>query len=334
MDRRETNPDWYRDESAASALADTKASIDYIQAIDPPSPPDTANGPDGESSKNLITPILTPRFAPSCTRTLLSSLGALAHETSLPIQTHISENLSEIALVRELFPSHDSYAHVYDAHNLLTPRTVLAHAVHLSASEKALIARRGAKVSHCPVSNTALSSGCCRVRELLDAGIEVGLGTDFSGGYSASVLVAAREAGGVARVLVGLGVVDERARLGVEECLYLGTVGGAKCLGLGGRVGRFEVGMEWDAQEVDLGAGVGESGGKEGEGVGVKEGEAGKEGMEGEGRKMGENVGQQGPVDLWGKESWEERVAKWFYCGDERNTRKVWVRGRLVHERV
>lgn len=138
-------------------------------------------------------------------------------------------------------------------------------------------------------------------------GIEVGLGTDMSGGYSGSVLVAAREASGVARGLVGLGLADERARLSVQECLYLATVGGARCLGLGGRVGGFEVGMEWDAQEVDLGEGVGES---------------------------GEAVGMGGPVDLWGRESWDERVAKWFFCGDERNTRKVWVRGRLVHERV
>ena len=195
--------------------------------------------------------------------------------------------------------------------------------MHLSPAETALIAARGAKVAHCPGSNAALASGCCRVRELLDAGISVGLGTDMSGGSTPSMLVAAREAAATARQLVGLGLQAERARLSVQECLYLATVGGAACLGLEGRVGAFEVGMEWDAQEVDVGAVAGAGGGKEGEGLG-----------EGGARARGVSLGEGGPVDLWGGEGWDERVAKWFYCGDERNTRKVWVRGRLVHERV
>ncbi|MCJ1300444.1 hypothetical protein MMC08_003241 [Hypocenomyce scalaris] len=307
MDRPVINPPWYRDASAAAALADTLATIAHIHAIDPPAPPT-------HPPTNLITPILTPRFAPSCTPSLLRSLAALATSADLPIQTHLAENPGELALVRDLFPDQASYAHVYDAHGLLTPKTLLAHAIHLSAAERALLAARGCKVAHCPVSNTALGSGCCRVRELLDAGIDVGLGTDMSGGYSPSILVAARAAAGVARTLVGLGLQGEGAGLGVEECLYLATVGGAKCLGLEGRVGVFDVGCEWDAQLVELGEVVGEAGVKEGEGAG--------------------NVGGWGPVDLWGTEGWEEKVAKWFYCGDERNTRKVWVRGRLVHERV
>lgn len=81
----------------------------------------------------------------------------------------------------------------------------------------------------------------------------------------------------------------------------MATRGGAKALGLEERVGGFEVGMEWDAQFVDLGAEVGEDG-----------------------------VGGRGGVALWGGEGWEERMAKWVFCGDERNTRAVWVGGRLV----
>lgn len=308
------NPEYLRDESPQQAIEDTKATIAHIGSIDP----DCA----------LITPIITPRFVLSCSSPLLSDLGALAKENDLPIQTHLSENTSEIALVRKLFPSHESYSHVYDTHGLLTPKTVLAHCVHLSPPERTLLKERGSKVSHCPVSNTSLSSGLCPVRELLDEGIEVGLGTDVSGGYSASILVAAREAAMVSRTLAAVTAEEtgpdekgeqgreaakhstsakDRKKLSVEECLYLATMGGAKCLGLEGKVGGFEVGMQWDAQLVELDDAAG----------------GGDEGVSGD----------TGPVELWGEETWGEKVAKWLFCGDDRNTKKVFVGGRLVHER-
>ena len=287
------HPDYYKDASPASAIEDTKATIAHCDELDP--------------KRKLVCPILTPRFAPSCTSELLSGLGALHQDTKLPIQTHLSENLPELALVREIFPNHSSYTAVYDAHNLLTPRTVLAHAIHLSPEERSLIKSCGASVSHCPISNTYLASGICPVRELLDEGITVGLGTDVSGGWSPSVLHAAREAAGVSRLRTAFCPPElkeaekERLKLGVEEVLWMATRGGAKALGLESRVGGFEVGMEWDAQLVDLGATVEEN-----------------------------SSGGGGGVGLWGGETWEERIAKWVFCGDERNTKAVWVEGRLV----
>jgi len=90
--------------------------------------------------------------------------------------------------------------------------------------------------------------------------------------------------------------------LSIEEVLYLGTRGGAKVVGLADKIGGFEVGMEWDAQLIGLGN------------VGVEEGD-------------------MGAVDIFGWENWDERVAKWVFNGDDRNTLAVWVKGRLVHER-
>lgn len=291
------HPSYYKDASPSAAVADTRATIEHIASIDP--------------LNSLVTPIITPRFAPSCTASLLSELGALHKETNYPIQTHVSENPSEIALVAKLFPDCVSYADVYDTHGLLTPRTVLAHGVHLTPDERILIKQRRSKVSHCPVSNTSISSGLCPVRTLLDDGIDVGLGTDVSGGYSASILVAAREAAMVSRTIAALTPEDEdkdRQKMSVEECLYLATKGGAKCLGLESKVGAFEVGMRWDAQMVQLASADEDAG----------------EGMPTE---------DEGLVELWGGETWDEKLAKWMFCGDDRNTKKVWVNGRLVHER-
>ncbi|TVY22068.1 putative guanine deaminase, partial [Lachnellula hyalina] len=233
---------------------------------------------------------------------LMHGLGALHRATDLPIQTHISENKSEIALVAELFPESKHYTGVYDDHGLLTSKTVLAHAVHLGEDEVRLIVERKAKVSHCPASNSAITSGAARVRWLLDRGVEVGLGTDMSGGYSPSILEAVRQACLVSRHVAMGG--DDEAKLIIEEVLYLGTKGGARVLGLDGTIGGFEVGLEWDAQLIGLGS-VNEDGDMEGDGA----------------------------VDIFGWESWEEKVAKWVYNGDDRNTLAVWVKGRLVHER-
>ncbi|RYP29464.1 hypothetical protein DL767_006733 [Monosporascus sp. MG133] len=302
MDRM--GPDYYLDETAGEALAASRASIEHIREIDP--------------GFALVSPILTPRFAPACSDGVLAGLGQLQRETGLPVQTHISENRGEVGLVRELFPRSRHYTAVYDEHGLLGPRTILAHAVHLGDDEADMIAARGAKIAHCPCSNSAITSGEARVRWLLDKGIAVGLGTDMSGGYSPSVLEAARLATLVSNHLAMDGErrggddasepgERERAKLSVEDVLYLATRGGAEVVGLQDRIGGFRVGMEWDAQLVSLGA-VGDD---------VAE----------------DDMQDYGNVDVFGWESWDERVAKWVYNGDDRNTRMVWVRGRLVHER-
>lgn len=284
-------PEYYRDESPAASLAATIETVEYIKSIDP--------------SYALVSPIVTPRFAPSCSSSLLHKLGHFAQEQNLPVQTHLSENTNEIELVKSMFPEQENYTDVYDKHGLLGSRTILAHAIHLSAGERQVVKDREAKISHCPASNSAITSGTAKVRWLLDGGIDVGLGTDMSGGYSPSILETVRQALLVSRH-IAMGE-DERAKLSVEECLYLATRGGAKVVGLEDKIGGFEVGKEFDAQLIGL-ATVPEDG-------------------EMDGRK------DDGPVDVFGWESWDDKIAKWVFNGDDRNTLAVWVKGRLVHER-
>ncbi|KAI9861923.1 MAG: hypothetical protein M1813_004992 [Trichoglossum hirsutum] len=296
------SPDFYKDISAETAIADTRSTIDHIKSIDP--------------AYELISPILTPRFAPSCTPPLLNALAQLHRSTDLPMQTHISENLGEVQLVRKLFPESTSYAQVYDMHGLLTPKMILAHAIHLSNSERDLIKERDAKISHCPASNSALTSGGAKVRWLLDSGITVGLGTDVSGGYSPSMLEAVRQASLVSRHVAMLD--GDASKLSIEEVLYLGTRGGAKVVGLEDKIGGFEVGKEWDAQLVGLTL------------VPEAKAEQYERSLCPESFKL---PSDEGPVDIFGWETWDEKVAKWVYNGDDRNTLSVWVKGRLVHQR-
>ncbi|KAJ5949968.1 guanine deaminase [Penicillium verhagenii] len=328
MDNPSFCPDYYCDASAEDSITATKSTIEYIHAMDP--------------EGNLVKPIVTPRFVPTCTRPALEGLGKLAASYTPPlhIQTHISENINEVALVQELFPESTSYAGVYETYNLLTPRTILAHAVHLTADERKLIRARDAKISHCPASNSALGSGIAPVRVFLDEGITVGLGTDVSGGYSPSILEAARQACLASRLLNhttsfvehqkhhhangncnGDSVADVtgREKLSVEESLYLATRGGAAVVDMADDLGGFEEGMIFDAQLIQLGS--------------VAD-DAAQALLDGAGEKNLVRPGPVGNVDLFGTETWEEKIHKWVWSGDDRNVKAVWVGGRLVHERV
>ncbi|KAF2097644.1 guanine deaminase [Rhizodiscina lignyota] len=283
------SPDYYRDESAEQAIKASRECIEHVKKIDP--------------ANELISHIITPRFAPSCTKESLKMLGDLHRETGVPCQTHISENKNECELVKELYPESKSYAGVYDDAGLLTDKMILAHAVHLTQEEKELIRDRKSKISHCPASNTAITSGCCRVRELMDTGIDVGLGTDVSGGFSPSILEVTRQAIWVSRHIAMH--EGDHVKLSTEEALYLATRGGAKVVGLEDKIGGFDVGKEFDAQMVRLDE--------------VQDGDD-------------ELDDEDGPVDIFGNESFENTVAKWVYNGNHQNTVAVWVKGRLVHQ--
>jgi len=161
------SPSYYIEPSPEASVQATKELISYIKAL----PSTTAS-----NEEPLVQPIITPRFAISCTDELLTSLGNLATaEPNIRIQTHISENPSEVAYTRSLFPAAPSYAGVYDMFGLLRNNTVLAHAVHLSEGEMDLIKTRQSGISHCPTSNFNLSSGVAPVGVFLDKGIKVTL---------------------------------------------------------------------------------------------------------------------------------------------------------------
>ncbi|XP_041983067.1 guanine deaminase [Aricia agestis] len=198
---------------------------------------------------DLVKPIITPRFALSCGGELMKGLAELAHQYMCPIQTHVSENQKEIEAVLAMFPDCSSYSEVYDRCDILKHRCILAHGVWLSDAELALLVSRRAAVAHCPASNTRLRSGLCPVRRLLDHGVTVGLGTDVSGGDSASILDAMRRAMDVSTHLEML-TAGERA-LDWREVFYLATRGGAEALSMDSN-GSFESSFDFDALVVDV----------------------------------------------------------------------------------
>lgn len=191
--------------------------------------------------------VITPRFAPTSTEAQLDMLGALAREyPDMLIQSHLSENLEEIAWVHTLFPDDDNYTAIYDRFGLLRERAIYGHGVHLSEEELCRFNEAGAAIAHCPTSNFFLGSGYLNVQRAKAASrpVRVGIATDIGGGTSFSILQTLNEAYKAAHL--------HGTDLTAAGAFYLATRGTAEALGLADRIGSIEPGMEADLAVLNL----------------------------------------------------------------------------------
>ena len=130
-----------------------------------------------------VKPILTPRFIPSCTDDLMYGLARLQAKYGVPVQSHLSENYSEIAWIRELCPRSKHYGDAYEQFGLFGGGypCIMAHCVHSNEDEQALMKKNGVFIAHSPESNMNLASGVAPINKFLDNGLRVGLATDVAG---------------------------------------------------------------------------------------------------------------------------------------------------------
>ncbi len=219
---------------------------DYIVEDTETSLAETRAFVENNMNNTHVKPILSPRFAPSCTLTLLNGLGKLAAEFDLPIQSHINENMDEIKWVAELFPESENYADVYLKSGLLNRKTLMAHCIHMKPEETAMFVKNEVMAVHCPHSNANIASGMMPVKALMKAGMRVGLGTDFSGGNTVSILKTMVLALQVSKLRYQMH--PEEGFLKLSEAFYLATKGGGSFFG---KVGSFEEGYAFDALVVD-----------------------------------------------------------------------------------
>jgi guanine deaminase len=130
---------------------------------------------------------ITPRFAPTSSPEQLRGAGELAARyPDVWVQSHVAENLGEIAWVKELFPDARSYLEVYQDFGLLRPRAVYAHCIHFDATDRALMRDSGTVAAISPTSNLFLGSGFFDYAEADRAGFRYGLASDVGGGTSFS----------------------------------------------------------------------------------------------------------------------------------------------------
>ena len=236
MDREA--PDTLREKSAAYSAEETSKWIE-----------------ESVEKFKKTKPIITPRFVPSCTDELMGELGKIQKKYGVPVQSHISENLSEIEFVHSLRPNNEFYGDVYDEYGLFgrdyennkNVKTVMSHCIWSEDREIELMKNNGVFVCHCPASNMNVASGIAPMRAYLEKGLKVGLGSDVAGGQTESLFRAITDTIQVSKLRWRL--VDQRLKpITFEEAFYMATKGGGEFFG---KVGSFEEGYEFDAVILD-----------------------------------------------------------------------------------
>lgn len=198
-----------------------------------------------------VHPLLSFCLAPHAPYTVADAtfekIGVLAEQLDVPIHLHVHETLDELsgAVARTGRRPLERLATL----GLLSPRLVAVHAVHLDTGEIDALARNGCHVAHCPSSNLKLASGFAPVAKLLDAGVNVALGTD--GAASNNRLDLFEEMRLAA--LLSKAVAQRADAVPAHEALAMATLHGARALGLDARIGSIVPGKAADLVAVNLG---------------------------------------------------------------------------------
>ena len=226
------------EESAAVSASET---VQWIEAV--------------KEKYTNTKPILTPRFIPCCSDTLMEHLRQIQMAYGLPVQSHLSESPGEIDFVHFLRPDNAFYGEAYNDYDLFGKnednqtdvKTVMAHCVWSTDEEVELMRKNGVFVAHCPASNMNLSSGIAPIRKYLDLGINIGLGTDVAGGHSDSIFRAITDAIQVSKMYWRY--VDQTMKpITFPEAFYMATLGGGAFFGA---VGSFAESYAFDAVVLD-----------------------------------------------------------------------------------
>jgi guanine deaminase len=242
MDDLTQNPSYYRDEDTQTALAETEDFILTVKEL-------------SKTTKQGVYPVVTPRFIPSCTDEALKGLGALAAKYDTHIQSHCSESDWAHEFVKERFNKSDAVS----LHNfgLLRTKSVMAHCNFLEDADVELFAETGTAISHCPVSNAYFANSVLPVSHFHAKGVDIGLGSDLSGGFSPSLYDNIRQSVMSSRMLedgVNPALPAQRrglanSRITLNEAFYFATAGGGESLSL--PIGRLEPNYAWDVQVID-----------------------------------------------------------------------------------
>jgi 5-methylthioadenosine/S-adenosylhomocysteine deaminase len=195
-------------------------------------------------------PLLSFTFAPHAPYTVADAsfrrLMTYSEELDLPVHVHLHETAEEIQT--SIVEHGQRPLARLDALGLVGPRLVGVHAVHLDALEIQALAAKGASVAHCPSSNLKLASGIAPVAAMLDAGVNVGLGTDGAASNNRLDLFSEmRTAALLAKAASGRADALPAAR-----ALSCATLNGARALGLDARIGSIVAGKEADLCAVDF----------------------------------------------------------------------------------
>jgi 5-methylthioadenosine/S-adenosylhomocysteine deaminase len=216
-----------------------------------------ANDADEYFSKGIAVhdqykshPLVSTTFAPHAPYTISDDtckrLHMLADELDTPIHMHLHETADEIQTAQQQHGQRPLQR--IGALGLVNSQLTAVHMTQLLDDEIVLLAERGVSIVHCPESNLKLASGFCPVARLLEAGINVALGTDGAGSNNDLDMFGEMRSA----ALLGKGVAGNAAAVTAEDALAMATINGAHAIGLGDEIGSLEPGKLADIICVDV----------------------------------------------------------------------------------
>lgn len=197
------------------------------------------------SKSGRVRYCFAPRFAVSCTQELLETVSKIAQENNILIHTHASENRKEIEVVQsETGLRNVEYLQKV---GLVGKNIALAHCIHVDEHEQEILAQTETKVLHCPSSNLKLGSGIAPITEMLERKVFVSIGADGAPcNNNLDIFKEMRLAALLQKMRYG------SSALPAKTAFHLGTIAGAKALGLENEIGSIEVGKRADIIIVNL----------------------------------------------------------------------------------
>jgi 5-methylthioadenosine/S-adenosylhomocysteine deaminase len=198
------------------------------------------------ANDDLITPAVAPHAMYTLDADTLKACRALADRLKLPLIIHLAETQDEIKTANEKY--HATPTAFLESLNFWGPRTLAAHAVHVTPADIEILARRGVGVAHNPESNMKLASGIAPVQAMRAAGIAVGLGTDGAASNNdLDMFEAMRQAAFLHKLVAN----DPRA-IPAPVALEMATIGGARAMGMEKQIGSLEAGKRADLLVVSM----------------------------------------------------------------------------------
>lgn len=191
---------------------------------------------------------VAPTIPHHCSRDFLLACLKLAKDYDTGLHSHVSESKVQVVAGYKLYGS--SLTAYMDSLGLVGPKFTVGHGVWLDSDDMKLLGDKGASVSHNPGSNMVLGNGIADMRGMLDAKVNVGIGTD---GASCSDNQNMYENMRLASMVSKVQGPDNRGWIRTEEVLHAATAGSARALGLGDKIGKLEPGYKADIVFLDLG---------------------------------------------------------------------------------
>lgn len=196
------------------------------------------------ASNRTAKPILTPRFAPTCSRELLTGLGKIGHKYSVGVQTHLVESLWEARESVRLFPDCGSDTGIYEKAGLLGNGPVVgAHFIFPQEEDVRILQKYNGFIVQCPDATVNITAGIMSAGALLDKGVRIGIGSDIAGGSNPGIYSQAGRAVQLSK-LKEFYEPEGNRRISFEEAFWMSTKQGGE---LFGKVGSLEPGYLFDA---------------------------------------------------------------------------------------